>query len=422
MYKVLLAHPGTQHSIRVANALSSNNLLYKFATTVYDRPDSKWIRILKYFVNKDNIERISKRRSNILKDNDIITFCELEGLLSIAINRLDSRGIFYHKLSRFISKRFQKKLAAYIFKNRDDIDIVISYDMHSDILFNLLRKNTPEIIRVIDNAHPSRYFLPTIYEKIDSGDFQMTYMKEGGGFFHNKKLANRFREELLTANYNIVASTFSKKAALFSGVNEENIFLCPYGVSQSKMSANKNLSENLNLLFVGQINQRKGIYQLLEAAKFVNSPNIKFNIVGLRNKSHQHLYVPYEKYVSIWGYVTYEKLVELYNYSNIFIFPVLGEGYGLVILEALSAGLPVITTANCAGPDIIKNGYNGFVIEAGNTEELIQTILWFKNHPEKVLEMSINAKESVKEMTWDNYNNRLISILNEIYNKKKIQI
>jgi glycosyltransferase involved in cell wall biosynthesis len=412
MVRVLIAHPCTQHSFRVAAAFKRAGMLYKYVTTVYDKRNSFWMLIVKKVINSNNLARANRRRSEVLDDNDIIQFCELQGLLTLAILRLDKKLLFYHWWNKKVYERFQKKLAQYIIQNRGNIDIVISYDMSSDILFDILKRETPDILRIMDHAHPSRYYLHDVYKNIVSGNFKVSYEKEGGGFLKDKKRAEIYRNEILKADYHIVASTFSKQAAIYSGVSQDKIAVCPYGVDKKDFHINnRKFDGKLNVLFVGAVNQRKGIYQLLTVAKEINSPDVIFNIVGRGRDYCGYLYDPYDPYVNFHGHVSYEQLIKFYTTSHIFVFPTLGEGYGLVLLEALSAGLPLIVTPNCAGRDIVIDEFNGYVVDAGDIIGLKEKILWFKEHSSELQQMSVNAINSVKDMTWEKYEECLISII-----------
>ena len=228
----------------------------------------------------------------------------------------------------------------------------------------------------------------------------------------DKECADFFGNEAKKADIHIVASTFSKAASAFNGIDEEHIILAPYGVDNKAFHPmEKDYQNGLKILFVGEINQRKGIYQILEAAKQLKDLNIEFNLVG--TGVCPELYKPYEQYVNFLGRVSFEILQEKYGTSHIFIFPSMGEGFGLVIPEALSSGLPVIASKNCSGPDIIQDGYNGFVIDAGSTKQLVDKIKWFYEHMEQLPVFQNNAIQSVKEMTWGNYEEILVSQLRE---------
>jgi glycosyltransferase involved in cell wall biosynthesis len=89
--------------------------------------------------------------------------------------------------------------------------------------------------------------------------------------------------------------------------------------------------------------------------------------------------------------------------SDVFVFPTLGEGFALVILEALSCGVPCIVSDMAGGNDAIQDGYNGFEIQAGNDTELKEKIQWFLDNMDLLPKMSNNSRESSKYYTWERY-------------------
>lgn len=161
--------------------------------------------------------------------------------------------------------------------------------------------------------------------------------------------------------------------------------------------------KQLTILFVGEVNQRKGIRQVLEAAKRINSEDVIFNIVGSGREYCADLYEPYKPYVNFMGRVPFDELLNQLQTSHVFIFPTMGEGFGLVLLEAMAAGLPVITTSNCGGADIVSEGKDGFLIKVGDVDSLVDRIMWIKNNPEKAEKMSENAVTKAKQFTWERY-------------------
>lgn len=410
--KIIVAHPGRQHSFRVATALEHNGMLFKYATTVYDKDSSILMKICKLFLQGDSLNRAKKRKCPDVSDEKILQFEELRGLLHLALIRLDKKQSFQRRYGASISRKFQKKLAKYIIEN--DVDCVISYDTNSDYLFDILSEKAPDVIKVIDNAHPCRNYLYKVYnDKLEtSGAFVKTY--EACGYLLDKDKAAKYGIEAKKADIHIVASSFSKKAAMFNDIPENHIIVAPYGVDKQVFHPfEKKYDRGLKILFVGEINQRKGILQILEAAKQLVGQNVEFNLIGTGHEATPELYEPYSQYVNLLGRVSFEVLQEMYGTSHIFIFPSMGEGFGLVIPEALSSGLPVISSRNCSGPDIIKDGYNGFLIDAGSTEQLVEKIRWFMEHMEMLPQMQENALASIKDMTWEKYEQTLVNELCE---------
>jgi glycosyltransferase involved in cell wall biosynthesis len=414
-YKILLAHPGRQHSFRVAKALKENGLLFRYVTTVYNKENSLLMRFIRLFLSEDNRIRANKRRCQVLEDNDVLLYNELTGYLLLLLIRIDKSRKIYTWLNEQIRDSFGRKVAKYAIKN--NVDAVICYDTNAFACFELLIKKAPHIKRIIDHAHPPRNYLYKIYQEkmAAAGKFKETY--EASGYILNKNIADYFGKEIKLADYHIVASNFSKEALIYNKVDKSRIIKAPYGVDNTfaQNGIKKMNTDKLKVLFVGEINQRKGIAQILEAAKQLNSNNINFNLIGAGKEYKSHLYKEYEPYVNFMGRVSFETLKEQYVINDIFVFPSMGEGFGLVLLEAMASGLPVIASQNCAGPDLIENGYNGFLIEAGDTEALKEKIMWFYNNLDKLPEMSKNARSTALNYTWENYEKKLIEGLEKIF-------
>ena len=125
-YKVLVAHPGRQHSFRVASALKKENLLFQYLTTVYYKDKLNWTHIVSFFLKGDSLNRAKKRRCIDLQDSDVTQFKEFLGVILLLIQRIDRKRYFTNRLNNYISKSFQIKVAKYAIKN--NVDAIISYD------------------------------------------------------------------------------------------------------------------------------------------------------------------------------------------------------------------------------------------------------------------------------------------------------
>jgi glycosyltransferase involved in cell wall biosynthesis len=112
-------------------------------------------------------------------------------------------------------------------------------------------------------------------------------------------------------------------------------------------------------------------------------------------------------------------LAMLYQESDVFVFPTLGEGFGLVVLESLSCGVPVICSDLAGGNDAIIDGYNGFVFEGLDENKLKQTIEWFIQNRHELTQMSENARKTALNYTWEHYYDRLNAAIVQIMNNIK---
>lgn len=143
-----------------------------------------------------------------------------------------------------------------------------------------------------------------------------------------------------------------------------------------------------NLLYVGTVEERKRTRDLAIVAQILKSKNIFFhiNVVGSLNNNNyvESLRTDIQKYnlehyISILGRVDENSLQEMYSKSDIFVFPSSHEGYGMVLIEAMSYGIPVVVYNNSAMPYTVKHKYNGMIAEnenpldfAKNTELLLK--------------------------------------------------
>lgn len=403
-FRVILAHPGRQHSFRTAEALAESGVLFRYVTTVYATERSWLYRLAGHFLKGDSKERAEKRKIQSVNDNQVVRLNEFLGYLLLLLLRIDKSRYFYTALNGYVRDSFGRKVARMAIKNK--VDAVICYDANSTKCFELLKKTAPSIVRIIDHAHPPRNYLYEIYQgkMAVAGSFSETY--EASGYILRKAIAEYFGHEVKLANYHVVASSFSKKALLFNDVKESQISVVPYGASDSfrNLGTQRNFHEKkLRVLFVGEINQRKGIKQILDCARELANKDIEFNLIGMGKEYKAHLYKPYEPYVNFHGRVSFDDLCKFYDECHIFIFPSMGEGFGLVILEAMSAGLPVIASKNCAGPDIIHDGENGFLIEAGSTEQLSNKIIWYNQNRKELEANSERARKLSERFTWSKY-------------------
>lgn len=132
-----------------------------------------------------------------------------------------------------------------------------------------------------------------------------------------------------------------------------------------------------DLLFVGAIEKRKGLNYLIKALKILKDRNVIFrlNILGAikddatyNNLKNDIASFELEDVVFFRGCVSEEEKLKYYNSSELFVFPSLLEGYGIVLVEAMRYGLPIICFNNSAMPFSIDNGVNGYL--ANNLDAL----------------------------------------------------
>ena len=139
------------------------------------------------------------------------------------------------------------------------------------------------------------------------------------------------------------------------------------------------------LLFLGLLGKNKGIYDLLECIRDHKEEfqgNLKLYIGG--NGEIEHVKQLIKEYgiadiVIFEGWVSGDKKIELLNKSDAYILPSYKEGLPISILEAMSYGMPIISTPVGGIPEIVSNGENGYLVEPGNKEDIYKAIMSLLN-------------------------------------------
>jgi glycosyltransferase involved in cell wall biosynthesis len=157
----------------------------------------------------------------------------------------------------------------------------------------------------------------------------------------------------------------------------------------------------LRFIYAGQSSIRKGIPMLIEAWEKAQLRDAELLLVGSWQLAVDKL-KKFPSGVRFIGPVGPEKLRDLYRASDAFVFPSYFEGFGLVLLEAMACGLPVIASNRSAGPDVLDESC-GRVIEAGNQEQLVGTMRWFGANREQLPQMKKASRRRAEAFTWANY-------------------
>ena len=401
--KIIVAHPGKQHSYRLASALKKKGDLLQYITTLYYKPSSWLIRVTNLFLSKENKKRAQKRINQDLEDNDVTTFCEWAGLIETALVRMGRFKNLYRRFSDWNSNRFGKKVAKYAIRHQ--ADMVICYDSNATACFQYLKKNASSIKRVLDMSIAARPYMKTIYErdmeasKRDDLKIQNLYMWREGGMLP-------YQQEIEDSDYFLVPSSFVRDSLLFCGVNPKQILIVPYGANVGiNVKRDAVISRNyINFLFVGQANCRKGVPYLLEAFDRLDEAKAHLTIVGGYNSNDWFIRkYAHKKNIKCTGYVTFDAMRYLYEQSDVFVFPSLAEGMTLSGIEAMACGLPIICTYNSGVSDIVEDGKSGFIVGTGSVQDITEKMQWFIDHSNDIRDMGERARQTAQKYSWQQY-------------------
>lgn len=264
------------------------------------------------------------------------------------------------------------------------------------------KKNKSKTIGVVVNAHP------THQREILSNEYRKYGLEYNAGelFF-----AQYIELEYKLCDIILVPSTWVKQSLLKygDGIDESKIIIQRYGldsVLSPPARPIKSSTSKLKLLYVGLITFRKGVIYLLEATKKLQEHgiNIELHLVGKIDT----LYFPIiQEYLGL-SYVIHEphvpnqSMLDFMSGFDILVMPSLEDGFGVVVSEALSVGLPAIVTNTCGASDLIENMKNGIVIESASCEQIFNAVLALKD-TEFAQEKKISTWEEYASGVYDLY-------------------
>ena len=219
----------------------------------------------------------------------------------------------------------------------------------------------------------------------------------------------------------IITTTAREKEAIISLYDTEpdKISVVPCGINlemfrpmdQSSARRRLAMTDDKILLFVGRIDPLKGLDKLLESLSFIKYPGrVKLVVIGGDEDSRDainQLQLKAEQLgvagdVSFLGMIRHSDLPAYYNAADICVVPSYYESFGLVALESLACGTPVVATDVGEMGRIIHPGINGYLVENNETVKLAESInrLLVGIDTDGMSEAVIRA--SVEEYTWSN--------------------
>ncbi len=198
--------------------------------------------------------------------------------------------------------------------------------------------------------------------------------------------------------------------------------ILPFGVKIREFAYQENTMPPYHLLFVGRLIERKGVQYLLHSLpQILSQTDVLLHIVGEGPERAKlitlarHLKV--DKKVIFHGKIKDNQLHNLYRRCDLFILPSIydikgdTEGLGVVILEAMSYGKPVVATQVGGVVDIIKNGETGILVPQKDPGKLAEAVIWFLKNTEKRKQIARQGYEWVKrKFSYEEVIRRLIHI------------
>lgn len=301
----------------------------------------------------------------------------------------------------------------------------------------LFSKNTLKLIRSLCINHPKIVHIHTssylaFWEKSIFAIISKLFLKkvilhihgaEFDNFYTNSNKINRWLiEAILNSSDKVIVLSMQWKLFFLQILKDEKISIIQNGIDISKYNIFENKTKNtenttIKILFLGNLVKRKGVYDILKSISMVVNKfqNIHFTFAGSEEQSGEIDKLKSEciskgigEHVTFISNFSQEEKIKMLDEADIYLLPSYAEGLPISLLEAMAAGLPIISTPVGGIPEVITEEKNGYLINPGDHENLSNKINELIENPQLRRNMSINNLEKINQIyNWDTVANKI---------------
>ncbi len=207
----------------------------------------------------------------------------------------------------------------------------------------------------------------------------------------------REEREYRLADQVVVLSTFARESFLAQGFPPTKVWNVPLGADLQLFRPAQGVIEArcrrilsgqpLRVIFVGTLSLRKGLWDARTIIGQLPSARFSVRFVGPIMPEATKIARELSRFAEIIPKVPQGELPKYYAESDMFMFPTLEDGFAAVLAQARASALPILTTPNCIGPDLIQEGESGWIRPVRRPEAFIETLLWCDANRPALVEM-----------------------------------
>jgi glycosyltransferase involved in cell wall biosynthesis len=317
------------------------------------------------------------------------------GVLSRCAHKLDT--VLHKRLEPWVHQSFARWAAAQI--ARDGCDVVHGFSGVCEEIFQAVGHGSAKTL-VRGSAH-----IETQAELLEQEE------QRAGVTLDKPSPWMRAREarEYAAADLIFVLSNFARQSFLDHGIEAAKIRLLPLGSELRRFAASPEAvlarrrrivgPAKLRVLTVGTFSFRKGAIDYLAVAKACQE-FAEFRFVGAVSREAARLREQAQSVIEFLPKVPQFDLPAQYQWADVFLFPTIEDGYAVVLAQAQAAGLPILTTANCAGPELISNAETGWVLPIRNAEAFVEKLRQCHTDRERLAQMADSSAAAHNVRDW----------------------
>lgn len=231
----------------------------------------------------------------------------------------------------------------------------------------------------------------------------------------------REEREYASADLILVPSRFVVNSFVERGTPRERLRMVPLGVDPELFRPTADVVEArrqrilsgapLSVAYVGPLSPRKGLRDLVDIAGTLASSGFEFHCTGPVPADAGALVTELARHATVHPARPQRDLPATYAGADLFLFPTIEDGYGMVVSQAMAAALPILCTTNCCGSDIVTDDVTGWVLPARRSDLFIERLRWCADHRDRLAEMIADAYARFTPWTWADSTRSLVEQL-----------
>ncbi len=223
-------------------------------------------------------------------------------------------------------------------------------------------------------------------------------------------IVEREQREYGLVDHIVVLSSFARNSFIDQGIPPEKISMLSLGVRVdafkpspavvAERAARIRRGDPLAVMFVGTLSFRKGMLDLARVIASVDPSRFKFVLVGAVMAEAEAMTRSLPADVQVIGKVPQADLPKVYTGGDVFLFPTIEDGFAVVLAQAKAAGLPIITTPNCSGPDLIQADRDGWIVPIRDADAMVARLRWCDANRNALARMVEQGGSEIRSRNW----------------------
>jgi len=226
----------------------------------------------------------------------------------------------------------------------------------------------------------------------------------------SKWMIEREQREYELADEIIVLSTFARSSFRDQGIHDSKLRFLPLGADTRKFRPTAatiaqrrdriRSGAPLRVLYVGNVSFQKGIADFCSIIEQAPIDRFRFRFVGAVTPEAREIVSRLSTRADFAGKIPQAELPLEYARNDLFLFPTIQDGFAAVLAQASASALPILTTENCCGPDLVKEGRTGWVLPIRSPGAFADRLQWCDAHRPELADMITAIYSEFRTRDW----------------------